>query len=88
MVPLPWAQGVLEVAMAILIGFVSGSTPPRVQALLILEEDMRRREGQLQMLALELARREESLAAQGHHVEKELGSNWRRGRINCGRAKP
>lgn len=74
MVPLSWVQAVLEAAMAILTASATGSGPPHVQALCVLEEDVRRREEQLQLVASDLTRREETPAAHERHVGMELGS--------------
>lgn len=54
-VPLPWAHAILEAAMAILNGSISGGALRRVRALFVLEENMHGREEQLQMLASDLA---------------------------------
>lgn len=71
---LSWAQDVLEAAMAILTTSVTGSSPPRVQALHVLEEDVQWWEELLQLLASNLAWYEETLAAQEQHIGMELGS--------------
>ncbi|RLN22209.1 hypothetical protein C2845_PM07G13190 [Panicum miliaceum] len=73
-VPLSWAEVVMELAMAILPYPATSGAPPRARVRWDMEESVHRGEEQLELLALDLAQREESLAALEHRAEKELHS--------------